>query len=534
MPGLCGMRPEGLTVHSRFGPLPSTCFFDVIIIPLPAWIRIAITFALFHFLVPHIIVDKLKRYSVKKEWQRHAQLSVYYFCILVVVLMQILEIARLVSIRYALGLLPFVFVGCGLCAAMQATRGAKGKIRNWQPANVIFWAMSIAVNIIKILSIQRASMRFPEFRRAGTNYPTTHEIQDVAVIVGFYFLLLINEIALMFQKTWEETIDSENMKRLRLTRSISDQARYDLTRAIEEGYYPSGVTYLTLRLEGESASEKAGSREDVLRKTASKDASIAGSTSSEKTAGKRIAEDDTIEPVPIIPPSFRRNSERWSSAMTLKDSAGDEVTNEKVGGKDTKKRGSERWSSAMTLKEPAPIRDPHDKRISSFTTKASPTVENIDEGEPLGPSSTSSSRYEDEQAATKAMLMESPFPLKELPERRSFLLKPSRPNTERWSNAMTLRGEPSSSQEQSSTEHTPNVPAAPATAPSTPERKASSGERNLMRRYSDASTRSIRRFSARSDLREAAATAAAYIDGDEPLASPTETHPLQPNQQHSP
>ncbi|KZL81852.1 hypothetical protein CI238_01806 [Colletotrichum incanum] len=533
MQRLCGMRPEGLTVHSRFSPLPSTCFFDTIIIPLPAWIRIVVTFAFFHFVVPVLIVDKIKRYAVKKEWQRHAQLSVYYFSILVVFLMEILEIARLAQLRYAIGLIPFVFAGCGLCAVMQATRGAKGRVRNWQPANVIFWIMSVAVTIIKILTIQRSSMRSPEFRRMDSDYPTTHQVQDLAVIAGFYFLLLVNELALMFQKTWDETVDGENIKKLRLTRSISDQARYDLTRAIEEGYYPSGVTYLTLRLEGESASEKVVSKEDILKKTASKDASIAGSSSSEKTAGKRIMEDDTIEPVPMIPPSFRHNSERWSSAMTLKDAGGDDNMNEKFGGKDTKKRGSERWSSAMTIKEPTP-REAHDKRISSFAT---PMVADIDEITPLEHSSTSSSRYEDEHLAQKNMLIDSPFPLKELPERRSFMLKPSRPNTERWSNAMTLRGEPSSSQEPFSKDHSssketpsPGAPPAPATAPTTPERKVSSSERNMMRRYSDASTRSIRRFSARSDLREAAATAAAFVDGDEPLMSPTETHPLQPQQ----
>ncbi|TKW51287.1 hypothetical protein CTA1_7638 [Colletotrichum tanaceti] len=536
MQRLCGMRPEGLTTHSRFSPLPSTCFFDSIIIPLPAWIRIVVTFAFFHFVVPVLIVDKIKRYNVKKEWQRHAQLSFYYFSILVVFVMQILEIARLAELRFAIGLLPFVFAGCGLCAVMQATRGAKGRIRNWQPANVIFWIMSFAVTIIKILTIQRSSMRSPEFRRMGSDYPTTHQVQDLAVIAGFYFLLLANELALMFQRTWDETVDGEHIKKLRLTRSISDQARYDLTRAIEEGYYPSGVTYLTLRLEGESASEKAVSKDDILKKTASMDASIAGSSSSEKTAGKRAMDDDTIEPVPMIPPSFQRNSERWSSAMTLKDAGGDDNMNEKVGGKGgAKKRGSERWSSAMTIKEPTP-REGYDKRISSF---ASPMVADIDEITPLESSSTSSSRYDDEHAAQKAMLLDSPFPLKELPERRSFLLKPSRPNTERWSNAMTLRGEPSSSQDpypkdhSSPKEHTsPSAPPAPATAPSTPEHRVSSGERNMMRRYSDASTRSIRRFSARSDLREAAATAAAFVDNDESLPSPTEMHPLQP-QQHN-
>ncbi|KAI3532885.1 hypothetical protein CABS01_09958 [Colletotrichum abscissum] len=536
MSRLCGMRPEGLTVDSRFSPLPSMCFFDTIIIPLPAWIRLTVTFALFHFIVPVLIVDKIKRYTVKKEWQRHAQLSVYFFSILVVFLMEIMEIARLAEIRYAIGLLPFVFAGCGVCAVMQATRGIKGKIRNWQVANIIFWIMSVAVTIIKILTIQRSSMRFPEFRRMGTDYPTTHQVQDLAVIAGFYVLLLINEIALFFQKTWEETVDAENIKKLRLTRSISDQARYDLTRAIEEGYYPSGVTYLTLRLEGESQSEKAVSKDDILKKTASMDASIAGSSSSEKTAGKRLMDEDSIEPVPMIPPSFRRNSERWSSAMTLKDAAGDDM-NEKVGGKDNnKKRGSERWSNAMTIKEPTALRDGHDKRVSSF---ASPMVADIDEITPLDPPSTSSSRYEDEHAAQKAMLLDSPFPMKELPDRRSFMLKPSRPNTERWSNAMTLRGEPSSgsgSQEPSPKEHKEYMPSAPpaaATAPTTPERRASASERNIMRRYSDASTRSIRRFSARSDLREAAATAAAFVDGDEPLTSPTEAHPLQPNH-HTP
>ncbi|EFQ30333.1 hypothetical protein CGRA01v4_00239 [Colletotrichum graminicola] len=536
MQRLCGMRPEGLTVQSRFSPLPSMCFFDTILVPLPAWIRLVVTFALFHFVVRVLIVEKIKRYAVKKEWQRHAQLSFYYFSILVVFLMEILEMARLVGLRFAIGLIPFVFAGCGVSAAMQATRGAKGRIRNWQPANVIFWIMSVAITILKILTIQRSSMRSPEFRRMGSDYPTTHQVQDLAIIAGFYFLLLVNEIALMFQKTWEETVDGDNMKKLRLTRSISDQAQYDLTRAIEEGYYPSGVTYLTLRLEGETASEKAASKDDILKKTASMDPSIAGSSSSEKTAGKRTMEEDKIEPVPLIPPSFRRNSERWSSAMTLRDAGAEDNMNEKIGGKDTKKRGSERWSSTMTIKEPI-HHEGHDKRISSFAT---PMVADIDETTPLEHSpSTSSSRYEDEHAAQKNMLLDSPFPIKEPAERRSFLLKPSRPNTERWSNAMTLRGEPSSANQEPPPKDyvsdmeapsPPNMPSASGTAPSTPERKASHSERNMMRRCSDASARSIRRFSGRSDLREAAATAAAFMEGDAPIPSPFQSPPLSPTE----
>lgn len=522
------------------------CFFDTIIIPLPAWIRIGITFAFFHFVVPVLIVDKIKRYQVKKEWQRHAQLSFYYFSILVVFLMEAMEIARLAQIRYAIGLLPFVFAGCAVSAAMQASRGAKGRIRNWQVANIIFWIMSVAVTIIKILTIQRSSMRSPEFRRMNTDYPTTHQVQDLAVIAAFYFLLFVNEIALFFQKTWEETVNAENIKRLGLTRSISDQARYDLTRAIEDGFYPSGVTYLTLRLEGESTSEKdvpgggASSKEHDLKKTTSHNTSVAGSSSSEKT-GRRLVDDDSIEPVPMIPPSFRRNSERWSSAMTLRDAGADEPLSEKSVGK---KRGSERWSSAMTLREPAAIRDPNDKRSSGLPpAKASPTFENIDETAPLEPATTSSSRYTDERAATKAMIADSPFPVKQPPspaaERRSFLLKPGNPNpnAERWSSAMTLRGEPTSPGPSGFKEqqHQP-VATTSATAPATPERRISgAGDRNSMRRYSDCSSRSIRRFSARSDLREAAATAAAFVDGEEPPPSPeaTEQTHLQ-SQQHQP
>ncbi|KAF9876357.1 hypothetical protein CkaCkLH20_06300 [Colletotrichum karsti] len=539
MPGLCGNRPEGLTAHSKFGPLPSSCFFDSIIVPLPAWIRLVLTFAIFHFVVPVLIVDKIKRYDVKHEWQRHAQLSFYYFTILVVFLMEGMEIGRLASINFGIGLLPFIFAGCALSAVMQATRGANGRIRNWQPANIIFWIMSVAVTIIKIITIQKAGQHSPQARRAGTDYPITHQIQDLAVLVGCYGLLLINEIALMFQRTWEETINGENIKKLRLTRSISDQAQYDLTRAIEEGYYPSGVTYLTLRLEGESASEKEiPGKEDELKRMASRSTSIAGSSSSASEKGKRVMEEDPIEPVPMIPPSFRQGNERWSSAMTLRDAAGgDDSADEKTGL--NKKRDTQRWS-AMTLMPPPPIRDPGEKRGSGFSAaKASPTFENIDEGSPLEPSfSRSSSRYADERNAQKAMLLEAPFPVKQPPspfERRSFLLKPANPNPnlERWS-AMTLRNDSPAPAAASSSRDEPLQPI--TSSASTPERKPSgSGDRNSMRRYSDCSSRSIRRFSAHSDLREAAATAAAFADGEEsPMGSPTEHTHLQQDRPPSP
>ncbi|KAF4869811.1 hypothetical protein CGCSCA1_v011105 [Colletotrichum siamense] len=535
MSGLCGIRPEGIVAHSKFGPLPSSCFFDSVVVPLPAWIRIIVTFALFHFVVPVLVVDKIKRYEVKHEWQRHAQLSFYYFTILVVFMMEAMEIGRLASINFGVGLLPFVFAGCGVCAVMQSTRGFQRRIRNWQPANIIFWIMSIAVTSIKFVTIVKAGQANPQARRAGSDYPTTHQLQDLGVLIACYILLLINEIALMFQKTWEETVDAENMKKLRLERSISDQARYDLTRAIEEGYYPSGVTYLTLRLEGESASDKdVPSKEDELKKTASHNASIAGSSSSASEKGKRTM-DEPIEPVPMIPPSFR-NSERWSSAMTLKDAAAsDDQLNEKNGL--SKKRDTARWS-AMTLREPAPIRDPNDKRGSGFGgAKASPTFENIQETEALE-GVEPIHRYAEERAAQKALLSEAPFsinrdsqpPRSPSEAHRSFLLKPANPSShgERWS-AMTLRND--GTVPPTREEHQPMMSSA-----STPERKPSgSGERNAMRRYSDCSSRSIRRFSARNDLREAAATAAAFVDGEDvSMGSPTEETHLQQHQPPSP
>lgn len=106
------LRAQG--PHSTLSnPIPTTCFVDVVLIPLPVWIALLVLPVL-------VFAPKRERKTAysnytgdardaapRRSWLRKTAIAIYYILIICNILMQTLEIVRLSLIHYGIGLLPF-------------------------------------------------------------------------------------------------------------------------------------------------------------------------------------------------------------------------------------------------------------------------------------------------------------------------------------------------------------------------------------------------------------------------------------------
>ena len=115
-------------------PLPTHCFFDVVLVPLPTWIFVVLL-AVFPLAFRQPVTG---RDRPVRRWLRILLLVIYFFSIGVIVLMESVEVARLAQVDLGLGLVPAVYAGCVVAAALQATRGLRGLARGWQVAALLF------------------------------------------------------------------------------------------------------------------------------------------------------------------------------------------------------------------------------------------------------------------------------------------------------------------------------------------------------------------------------------------------------------
>lgn len=191
-------------------PLPTQCFFDSVLVPLPAWIYFALLLLLGvvgatrKAKPPYAPISPMVRARPTARWLRVTTLVLYYFFIAVVVLMQTVELARLVQIEYGVGLLPFVYAGCVVAAAMQATRGFGGRLPGWQVAGLVFWAAGFVMAVLKLAALNKIGTEGPYARNDGS-YPTIHQITDIVILVAFYPLTFCVELALLFQAPWKRS-----------------------------------------------------------------------------------------------------------------------------------------------------------------------------------------------------------------------------------------------------------------------------------------------------------------------------------------
>ncbi|KAJ3473286.1 hypothetical protein NLG97_g10396 [Lecanicillium saksenae] len=189
---LCSNRAESFSTHSSLSsPIPTSCFVDVILVPLPIWIAMVVVTAL--LLVPKQLLAGAFA-AEPPRLQRPAALyrivaGIYYVLIICNILMHTLEIVRLSLIHFGIGLLPFVYVGLLLGAALHLSKGAAGKVPAWLPANMVVWLGGMAMSIVKVVGLDGE----PDLRK-GSKYPMSDQILDVAVIAGVYGVVAALEL----------------------------------------------------------------------------------------------------------------------------------------------------------------------------------------------------------------------------------------------------------------------------------------------------------------------------------------------------
>ncbi len=132
-----------------------------------------------------------------RRWMRRTIEACYYFCIGVIALMESVEIGRLAAARLGIGLIPFVYAGCAVACAMQATRGLWGRIHGYQIGAVLFWVLSGCITAAKLAAVTKFGTTGP-LARLNTAYPIPDQVTDLAVEIPFYALLAGLEISLLY------------------------------------------------------------------------------------------------------------------------------------------------------------------------------------------------------------------------------------------------------------------------------------------------------------------------------------------------
>ncbi|OAA75609.1 hypothetical protein LEL_07597 [Akanthomyces lecanii RCEF 1005] len=199
---LCTNRAESFSTHSsESSPIPTSCFVDVVLVPLPVWIALAVLAAL--FIVPRRLIAGLTSSSDEQplklrrpSWLYRTVAGIYYILIICNILMHTLEIVRLSLIHFGIGLLPFAYVGLLLGAGLHWSRGGGGggaggrrRIPAWLIVNTVVWLGGMTTSVVKVVGLDRESDP-----RKGSKYPMSDQVLDVAVIAGVYGVIAALEL----------------------------------------------------------------------------------------------------------------------------------------------------------------------------------------------------------------------------------------------------------------------------------------------------------------------------------------------------
>jgi hypothetical protein len=178
--------------------VPSQCFFDTILVPLPTWVLI-LTLPIVGLIRTKVPPTQVLHANVRRAWVRSGTLGLYYFCIFGIVLMESIEIGRLALADMGVGLLPFVYVACALCVILCAMdvriAGVLGWQRGWwHEAVALFCAISGIISTGKTIAVEALDGA----ARMNTPYPVSDQYTDLVVLSVLYFLLLLVVVAMKY------------------------------------------------------------------------------------------------------------------------------------------------------------------------------------------------------------------------------------------------------------------------------------------------------------------------------------------------
>jgi hypothetical protein len=134
-----------------------------------------------------------------RRWYRILLLVLYFFSVAVVILMETVEIVGLARTGLGIALIPFVYAGYLVAATLQASDGLRGRLKAWRFVNLLFWTLSACITSAKLAAVTKFGTDGP-LARSDTLYAVHHQINNLSILVGFYVLLMLVEIAIAFAK----------------------------------------------------------------------------------------------------------------------------------------------------------------------------------------------------------------------------------------------------------------------------------------------------------------------------------------------
>lgn len=187
--------------------LPSQCFFDTILVPLPTWIFI-LALPVVGLIRTRVPSTQVLHANVRRAWIRSGTLGLYYFCVFAIVLMESIEIGRLAKADMGIGLLPFVYVACALavvtCAMDARVARALGWERGWwHEATALFCAMSGIISTVKTIAVEALDGT----ARLNTAYPVSDQYTDLVVLSVLYFVLLLVVVVMKYFVRPQASVD---------------------------------------------------------------------------------------------------------------------------------------------------------------------------------------------------------------------------------------------------------------------------------------------------------------------------------------
>ncbi|TQV93103.1 hypothetical protein IF1G_08406 [Cordyceps javanica] len=189
---LCSNRAESFSTHSSLSsPIPTSCFVDVVLVPLPVWaalVALVVLLLMPKHRIAGLLADEPRKLR-QESWLYRIVAGVYYILIICNILMHTLEIVRLELIYFGIGLLPFTYVGLLMGATLHWSRGAAGKISAWLFVNMVVWLGGMVMSIVKAIGLDREGIS-----RKGSKYPMSDQVLDVAVIAGVYGVVAVLEL----------------------------------------------------------------------------------------------------------------------------------------------------------------------------------------------------------------------------------------------------------------------------------------------------------------------------------------------------
>ena len=178
--------------------LPSQCFFDTILAPLPTWVFI-LALPVVGLIRTKVPSTEVLHANVRRAWIRKGTLGLYYFCLFAIAGMESIEIGRLAAADMGVGLLPFIYVACMLavvtCALDSRVASVLGWERGWwHEAVALFCAISGIISTIKTIAVEALDAT----PRLNTAYPVSDQYTDLLVLAVLYFVLLLVVVAMKY------------------------------------------------------------------------------------------------------------------------------------------------------------------------------------------------------------------------------------------------------------------------------------------------------------------------------------------------